>query len=90
MYGLANALDPRSICAQFYPNKRLLCFETFIKLHIGLQETGSFTKSRDTIKRLKNAKISLLADEILEIIDKHPETSTAIIAQQVNVSPKSV
>lgn len=92
LYGLANgnALEARRMYAQRYPNNRLPCSDTFTKLHIRLQETGTFAKSKNIIGRPRTVRNPQLENQILQIIDQHPETSTRNIADEVNVSNKTV
>lgn len=78
LYGLDNdnTLEARAIYAPFYPDNCLPCSETLTKLHLHLQQTESFEKMRDIIGGPTNAKTPPSEDEVLQIIDEHPETST--------------
>lgn len=72
------------IYAQCYLNN-LPRSETYTNLHLCLEETGSFAISKDIIGPPRNTRTSQLEVQVRQIMDKHLETSTRIIAQ-VNIN----
>jgi Helix-turn-helix domain (DUF4817) len=91
MYGLANgnAGEARRLYAERFPNRRIPCPRTFTRLHLRLEETGSFAESK-----IRGPQFSVrtpeLEENVLNIVEESPGTSTRKIGNELNVSHKTV
>ena len=91
MYGLANgnALEARRLYAERFPNRRVPCSETFTRLHLRLEETGSFAKSKIGGRPLTIRTVQL-EEEVLNMVEESAGISTRKIGNELNVSYKTV
>lgn len=92
LYGLANgnALKARRFYAERYPERHLASSRMFSKIHLRLQQTGSFAGLHNNAGRPRSIRTADLEEEVLQIIEDTPETSTRKIALQIGCSPKTV
>lgn len=92
LYGLANgnSLEARRLYAERYPERRLPCSETFTRLHIRLQETGTFARSKNIPGRPLSVRTAELEEQILDVVEDSPGISTRKIAADMNISGKTV
>lgn len=91
MYGLANgnAREARRLYAERFPDRQIPCPKTFTTLHLRLEETGSFAKSKIGGRPL-TVRTQQLEEEVLNLVEESPGTSTRKIGNELNVSNKTV
>lgn len=91
MYGLANgnAREARRLYAERFPNRRIPCPETFTRLHLRLEETGSFAKSKIG-GRPFTIRTPQLEEDVLNMVEESPGTSTRKVGNELNVNHKTV
>ncbi|KAJ8940296.1 hypothetical protein NQ318_000118 [Aromia moschata] len=88
-FNLSNTLYILSqvrIYAEQYPERRLPHHTTFTNIHKRLREFGKFEKRSHDSGRTREVRTEALEEDVLNLIEESPETSTRKIGRAVNVS----
>lgn len=78
-----NARASVRLYSERFPNRRLPCHTTFAAVDRRLRETGSFTCPKRNSGRQRFVRTAELEENILDIIEENPSTSTRKIALQL-------
>lgn len=91
MYGLANgnSLKARLLYGERFPNRQIPNRKTFESIHRRLHETGQL-KRRGGSGRPITVRTPEMEENILDMVEEDPHTSTRKIAKALNVSNKNV
>lgn len=92
MYGLANCnrAEARRLYSEHFPNRRLPCERTFVRLDRRLRETGSFKTQTGDRGRPRSRRTLDLEERVLAHIDENPQDSTRKMALSENVDHMTV
>lgn len=90
-YGMArgNATEARRLYCEQYPNRQHPNFKTFPAVHNRLREKGTFKCDKSDTGRDRSIRNVDFEENILEIFEENPSTSTGEVADQLGCS-KSV
>uniref|UniRef100_A0A6P7GMR5 Uncharacterized protein LOC114344564 n=1 Tax=Diabrotica virgifera virgifera TaxID=50390 RepID=A0A6P7GMR5_DIAVI len=85
-----NCRQARRLYAEKYPQRITPHHSVFALIHNRLSETGMLKRNSNSTGRFRTVRNVMVEQAILDEIDVHPETSTRIIANTLNISHSSV